>query len=298
MYNSVMEMASSRTWEIRPVKRSDRGEIFRLLREATFVHVHADWHLPSDWLGTPAFVISEMAQEGNSQRQVLGCIAAAADPLPAAWMRLVALENISSAQDILAEMLEAILPRLRLQGIDQLAWLPARYWPQQWFGELGFEIGNWIITFVKEDLELPTAPYRDVSIRPVMADDLPRLVELEEKSFDPLWRHSLNGLRLAMNQAISFQVALMNQQQVGFQYSVPGQHPDNVHLVRITVDSKVQSQGIGSALLRAALNDYRRIGATSVSLNTQLDNISSHRLYRRFGFRRIDDDIPLWIMKL
>ncbi len=293
-----MEIANSRTRTIRPATGADRGELFRLLREATFVHVHSDWYLPSDWLGTPAFVISERVHSANNSGEILSCMAAAADPMPAAWMRIVALRNIDSPEQNLTEMFQAVLPRLRSQGIDQLAWMPGRFWPQQWFKMLGFEKKNWITTFVKEKIEAPARLDGNVKIRPVTVGDLPKLAKLEVNAFEPLWRHSAHGLRLAMHQAVSFQVALIDGHQVGFQYTVPGQQPDSVHLARITVDRPRQSQGIGTALMAAALNDYRRAGATSVSLNTQIDNYPSHRLYRRFGFKRINDDIPLWAMKL
>lgn len=298
MYNSVMEIANSRARAIRLATGDDRGDIFRLLREAAFVHVHSDWYLPSDWLGTPAFVISERVFSSNSSPEILGCMAAASDPLPAAWMRIVALKNIVSPEETLTEMFQAILPKLRSQGANQLAWLPGRYWPEQWLKMLGFEKKNWITTFIKEDLEIPQRSDRNVTIRPVMSNDFPELAKLEEDAFEPLWRHSANGLRLAKHQAISFLVALIEGQLVGFQYSVRGQQPDSAHLVRITVDRQRQSQGIGTALMEATLDDYRRAGAAYVSLNTQVDNFPSHHLYKRFGFRQIDDNFPLWIMKI
>ena len=200
MYNSVMEIANTRTRAIRLVAGDDRGAIFRLLREATFVHVHSDWYLPSDWLGTPAFVISERVSSSNNSPEILGCMAAASDPLPAAWMRIVALNNIVSPQETLTEMFQAVLPKLRSQGADQLAWLPGRFWPEHWLKTLGFEKKNWITTFVKENLEVPPWPDRNVKIRPVIADDYPELAKLEEDAFEPLWRHSANGLKLAKHQ--------------------------------------------------------------------------------------------------
>ncbi len=298
MYNSVMEIANSRTRVIRLAIGDDRGELFRLLREATFVHVHSDWYLPSDWLGTPAFVISERVSSSNHPPEILGCMAAASDPLPAAWMRIVALRNIASPEETLTEMFQSVLPKLRSQGADQLAWLPGRYWPEQWLTKLGFEKKNWITTFVKENLQVSLRPDGNVKIRPVTTEDYPELAKLEADAFEPLWRHSANGLRLAKQQAISFSVALIEGQLVGFQYSVRGQQPDSAHLVRITVDRQRQSQGIGTALMAAALDDYQRAGTTFVSLNTQVDNIPSHRLYKRFGFKQIDDNFPLWVMKI
>ncbi len=298
MYNSVMEIANSRTREIRQANTNDRGEIFRLIREANFAHVHSDWYLPSDWLGNPGFIINEQNRSHRSSSKILGCMAATADPLPAAWMRLVALNSSESPEKILTEMFEAVLPVLRSQGIDQLAWLPGRFWPQQWFQKLGFEEINWITTFVKDNLDIPTRNMGNVEIRPVNTGDFIKLAKLEENAFSPLWRHSAQGLTIANQQAVSFLVAQIDDQIVGFQYSVPGQQPASVHLVRITVHRQFQSRGIGTALMAAAFEDYRRYQATSVSLNTQIDNIPSHRLYKRFGFYQLDDAVPLWARRI
>ena len=128
-----MEIANSRTRVIRRAIGADRGEIFRLLRTANFAHVHSDWHLPSDWLGNPGFIVSEQHDPHNHETKILGCMAATADPPPAAWMRIVALKSGAIPEEVLSEMFEAVLPVLRNQDIDQLAWLPGGFWPQQWF---------------------------------------------------------------------------------------------------------------------------------------------------------------------
>jgi ribosomal protein S18 acetylase RimI-like enzyme len=65
-------------------------------------------------------------------------------------------------------------------------------------------------------------------------------------------------------------------------------------LARITVHPAVQGQGIGSRLLAEALADYANLGLQQVSLNTQTDNLTSHQLYRAFGFERYGLPIPVW----
>jgi ribosomal protein S18 acetylase RimI-like enzyme len=124
------------------------------------------------------------------------------------------------------------------------------------------------------------------------------LAAVEAAAFDPLWRHSAEGLKLAQGQAICFDVALVGEQIAGFQYSASNYNGSSAHLVRITVHPAFQGTGVGSALMKAAIEQYRRQGLRRVSLNTQLDNFVSHRLYEKFGFYRSGDQLPVWVLEL
>jgi len=151
---------------------------------------------------------------------------------------------------------------------------------------------------VKEGLNPPTLPEKGVAIRAAVPADFPALAHIETRAFEPLWRHSAEGLKLAYPQAQLFHVAEMDGRIAGFQYSVEGSRRDTAHLVRITVDSELQGKGVGSALVVELLKEYRRRGIRRITLNTQADNESSLRLYRRFDFYRLGDELPVWTMPL
>jgi len=87
VYNSVMEMANREKPAVRVANSGDKRAIIRLIRGAPFCHIHADWRLPVDWLGWPEFLL----YEGNDKDgDLVACLAATADPLPAAWVRIAA----------------------------------------------------------------------------------------------------------------------------------------------------------------------------------------------------------------
>ncbi len=293
-----MEIANSENGNIRPATEADRGEIFRLIQNAPYRHFHADWYFPADWLGKPGFVVCESGDRQNLVRRLLGLLAATADPAPAAWVRLVALSGGNDPQVMLKSLMAAVQPTLRAVGVTQLGWLPTLFWPSKWFIDLGFKQVNHIITFVKEDMRLPVFPDRGIEIRQAIMEDMPALAAIEADAFEPLWRHSVEGLSLAFKQAQSFDIAVFDDQIGGFQYSVQGHSPDSVHLVRITVAPSLQGRGLGSALMATAINRCRQSGIRQVTLNTQIDNYSSHRLYKRFGFERLGDELPVWSMWL
>jgi ribosomal protein S18 acetylase RimI-like enzyme len=223
---------------------------------------------------------------------------ASADPPPAAWVRLAALAGREPDVGILAALLDILRPHLRAQGAHILGWLISPEWQSAWLDELGFEPVNWLTTYVKRDERLPAFEAPRMVIRPAQAADLAELARLEAGAFDPLWRHSEGGLAGALNHARTFDVAERDGQLVAFQYSVEGFDATSIHLVRITVRREAQGQGVGSALLAHALQTDWRMGYERVTLNTQLDNHNSRRLYRKFGFREIGEEVPVWGLPL
>lgn len=300
-----MEIANLERAKIRPATTRDSQQILRLLKEAAYAHVHADWHAPGDWLGVPGFVVCErsavsrpFSHFGHENHDIMACLAVAADPHPAAWVRMAAIRRMTRAQEMLATMMESVLPYLRKTGVIEIGWLAVESWPDDLLPMLGFRRANWITTFIKEGLDLPVVHNRGVRVRPVRLEDMERLASIEAAAFDPLWRHSAEGLRLARGHALCFDVALVDEQVVGFQYSAANSHGSGAHLVRITVDPAYQGFGIGSTLLKAAVEHYRSRSLKRVSLNTQVDNIASHRLYEKFGFYRTGDQMPVWVKDL
>jgi len=297
-----MEIANLDRATIRLATSKDAKQILRLINETAYSHIHADWHAPGDWLDTPGFVVSEgltpspsLAHFGRMTPELLACLAVAADPCPAAWVRLAAIRKRPLAEETLATMLDSVMPFLAENGVTELGWLAVESWPDKMLPLLGFRRLNWIITFLKQGLDMPEVGINGVQIRPVRMEDLPLLAALEVAAFDPLWRHSVEGFRLAYRQSICFDVALMGEQIVGFQYSTANYQGSGAHLVRITVHPSVQGAGVGSALMKSAFEQYRSLGLKRVSLNTQLDNIASHRLYEKFGFGRTGDQMPVWV---
>ncbi|UCG26091.1 MAG: GNAT family N-acetyltransferase [Chloroflexota bacterium] len=293
-----MESARSGEWFLHQATRTDAPRIAHLLKEAALSHAHLDWHLPVDWIGSPGFVLCEAVAAAGAESQLLGCLAVGADPPPAAWVRVAALRSGGDGEQRLSEMIRATLPWLREKGVSLLGWLPTELWPERWLAAAGLHIVNHIVTYALDRADFETRNSGPATIRPAAATDMPLLAEIEEAAFDPLWRYSAQGLLLAQGRALSFEVAELGGRIVGFQYSVTGQDRQSAHLVRLTVSPGAQGRGVGSGLMASALEGYTRLGVKRVTLNTQLDNHSSQRLYERFGFRLLGDRAPVWAVDL
>ena len=188
-------------------------------------------------------------------------------------------------------------------GLYQIAWLAVEEWPRSWFEAMGFTVVSEIETFVKEDTAVLETDTRGIQIRPAEREDLEILAAIEQAAFslslqsglDPR-SHSVHALNLAFSQALSFDVVQLQGETVGFQLSARSE--SGAHLVRMTIKPACQGKGLGSALLAHALKGYYKAGLTSVSLNTQKDNISSQALYRKFGFRPSGYQLPIWLKEL
>jgi len=291
-----MEIAKRTDISIRVATDADKRSINQLLQSAPYCHLHADWRLPVDWVGWPEFLLCE---DTFPTGELFGCLAATADPLPAAWVRIAAVNSRIDPVELFGLMIEAILPSLSQAGVEQLGWLLAQPWPESWPRALGFQKVNAITTYTLGHTSEWPAVNQRVKIRPAEISDMDALAAMEEGAFEPLWRHSPAGLILASQQATEFEVALLDGELAGFLYSVPGSFEHgHEHLARITVSPHFQGLGVGRALLASALSGYRKRNVNHVSLNTQVDNLVSHRLYRSFGFRSVGDEIPVWALSV
>ncbi|MCB8982410.1 MAG: GNAT family N-acetyltransferase [Ardenticatenaceae bacterium] len=287
---------------MRTAGESEATAVSRLLRTAEGSHIHVDWRLPVDWLGSPGFVVMPAAQPESGrllskfftpQERLAACLAATADPPPAAWVRVAAVARAVDTQAMLGQMLAVVEAHLRETAVTQLGWLVAQGWPSEWLPALGFARSNEIETFGKDDFDVPSFSVPpDLHLRPAQSADFVELAAMETAVFEPLWRLSAETLAMAQRDALCFDVAEWNGRLVGYQLSSSG--PYSAHLVRLTIAKEAQGHGVGSALLAKAIGTYRQLGLRRATLNTQVDNLTSQRLYRKFGFYATGERLPVW----
>ena len=298
-----MQLANTRPNEsdagrrVRLSSRNDAPQVNKLLKMGNYVHIHVDWHLPGEWLGTPGFVVAESQRPhqgpaaGVGQNNIIACLAVGATISPCAWVRVAAVDKQAGIDEVEA-MFASILARLDT-SITEIAWFLTDYWPLQWLERLGFVPASDVISFVKRDLSVPDFDCpSELEIRPILMEELSALEAIEGAAFEPRWRHSAEDLFLAWRQSIVFEVALLKGRPVGFQLSTGGD--GEAHVSRITVHPSYQGLGIGAALLASAMKAYGRQNIRTVTLNTQADNLPSRRLYERFGFRATGQSYQVW----
>ncbi|MCP4539266.1 MAG: GNAT family N-acetyltransferase [Chloroflexi bacterium] len=223
---------------------------------------------------------------------VAGALFAWPDGSPVAWVRLAALDDGLRTSEWLNLALPPVLDSLRRRGTKQLAWMDYDGWVGPHLKARGFKQLTKVITLVKFDHTLPQTDTTNAYIRPVADADIPAVAIVDQAAFTPPWWHSESTLLRRAATASHFVVAETANQVVG--YAEGDLRLPVAHLNRIAVQPAFQEHGVGGLLLNDALRTFWRLGAERVSLNTQIDNLNSQRLYRRFGFGPTGDSVTAW----
>ncbi|MEM9040607.1 MAG: GNAT family N-acetyltransferase [Actinomycetota bacterium] len=116
-------------------------------------------------------------------------------------------------------------------------------------------------------------------------------VDIDRRAFGPVWANDLGSLRhaIAATPQVRVRIAQIDDESVGF--VVTGKAAHLGYLQRLAVVPDVQRRGVARALVEDGLDWLTRGGATSVLVNTGLDNEPALRLYRSLEFRRRPEEL-------
>lgn len=122
----------------------------------------------------------------------------------------------------------------------------------------------------------------ELSIEPMTADDLEKVMEIETSSFTRPW--SLNSFvsELDNNQLANYLVARVDGCLAG--YCGLWVVLEEAHITTLAVDKKYRGRGIASCLIKTVLEKARQKGARRISLEVRTTNVNARRLYEKFGF--------------
>ncbi len=278
---------------IRSVLEQDRPQLANLVHFEAYVHRHLDWRPPLDWIGFSPYLIAERG------RHLLAALACPPDPVEVAWIRLFAVSSEWSAGEAWKALWPAALTELsKNSGVSPgngvtLAAIPL----QQWFRALlerseFVHLHDIVLLLWQRGTDIPKPHKKDLIIRSMSLDDMPKVEEIDREAFGLLWRNSLDSLELAFRQSAVATIAENDHGALGYQISTAS--PMGGHLARLAVTPKAQGEGIGYALVYDMLDQFERRGAVHVSVNTQHDNSASLALYDKAGFRRTGETYPVY----
>jgi len=114
--------------------------------------------------------------------------------------------------------------------------------------------------------------------------DLPQVLEIEHVSFTTPWDISSFKYELGHKNTI-LKVAVFNEQVVG--YVCIRTILDVTHILNLAVLPKFRRLGIGSMLLRNALEELKesKSDIRLITLEVRESNIAAIKLYEKFGFK-------------
>jgi ribosomal-protein-alanine N-acetyltransferase len=269
-------------------ERRHREDILSLLFYSRFTHTHLDWFKAGQWLDIDGSSI-QLLYNGSSLVGVLGV----SEPLNrAAWLRLVAIGQGYDPATLLSTLWEEQRFRLRTLGVDKVAVLVVNPWLNAFLPAMGFRFIEEVVTLHRSPQALPPAPPSIVRFRNGYIEDIPEIVAIDHAAFDAPWQLSATDIRFAQRQAASCTLAEYDGRIVAYELST--RHQTAGHLARLAVHPTMQGKKVGYLLLHNLLSRFEKRGVHTMTVNTQISNTNSQRLYNRFGFFRNGFDLPIW----
>lgn len=194
--------------------------------------------------------------------------------------------------------LDLLLPQIEQAALDNklraLVFISKAPWLIDELQAQGFETREWLMGFERAGIEPPAKPiHTSALLRTAHIDDLPDLLALDQLAFGQLWHKSPSSIGVALAGALSFMVAMLDDQLVAYEWC--DIYERHAHLTRLAVHPDYQGRGIGAQLLYRAIRDALEAGADQITLNTMESNQRSRALYERFGFVDTMQRLPvLW----
>lgn len=122
----------------------------------------------------------------------------------------------------------------------------------------------------------------NLTIRKMAVDDVPAVIDLDQKSFSLPWPERSFRYELTDNPASRCWVADLDGNIVGM--IVVWLIVDEVHVATVATHPDYRRQGIGQRLLAHALRHLIHDGARSSFLEVRESNIVAQEMYRKFGY--------------
>jgi [ribosomal protein S18]-alanine N-acetyltransferase len=267
---------------VRPAQLSDRAALHRLTEHNQRVHFNLDWWSFDQWLHADR--PSEAIWLAFDHEELIGLLVAPFEQSPAVWLRSIAISNGYPAAPIFTALLAHTRSALLAQGAERVAVMAHPEWVDDLTQRLSFTQYNEVVTMRKSDRVVPDlARSAAAKIRLAAPHDVPMIAENDRAAFDVVWWHSAASLAHILQTVSHFVVAEIDDRVVGHAFSdVYGGHG---HLIRLVVHPAYQQRGIGEQLLRESLLYQIGVGTYPLTLNTQIDNVASQNLYRRYGYQ-------------
>lgn len=273
---------------ITPYERQYRNELLNLSYYSQWTHKHLDWYKTGQWIDSGEGHIF-LAWEDDRLVGYLGL----SKPLNGAmWIRLLGVRDHCIVGPIIEQLWKYAEAEAMRMGTNKFAILMVTHWVSSYVGRLGFNYLEDIVTLKRTGNSLPAQPDSPVRVFSANIDDIPKITRVDHLAFQPPWQLAHQDLWQAFRISSSATVAQLDDEIVGYQIST--RHRAQGHLARLAVVPNRQGKRIGSMLLYDLLSKFNTRGIKSVTVNTQVSNQSSQRLYSHYGFEHNGFDLAVW----
>jgi [ribosomal protein S18]-alanine N-acetyltransferase len=257
-----------------------------------------------DWYSLPELLRSLelkcwVGKDGTQVRTVVGATVLNPPPnlqrgdTPIAWLRLAGGES----PDALASLWESLKSDLRADGVKQVVLLTMEPWIETVAKDWGFTPLNSVISLRRQNQPAVEAmAINGFTIRDAARADYEAIVRVDAAAFEPLWQYNLRTLELAQLHAATLTVLEKDNDLLGYQLST--WHIESGHLARLAIHPQWQGHGLGGLLIEEMLRFFEERDTHTITVNTQLDNVASQKLYERYGFMKINQRVGVWSLDL
>lgn len=121
-----------------------------------------------------------------------------------------------------------------------------------------------------------------MQFRPMLAEDLDQVVEIEKASMPSPWSRELFEAELKRDLARYF-VAEEEGRVAG--YLGYWEVPQEAHIINLAVAPAFRNRGIGGKMLEYCMEFARKKGAQLATLEVRESNEAARRMYEKNGFR-------------
>ena len=121
-----------------------------------------------------------------------------------------------------------------------------------------------------------------LTIRNMTVEDVPAVVDLDQKSFSLPWPERSFRFEITDNPVSRCWVAELDGKVVGM--IVVWLIVDEAHVATLATHPEFRRQGIGQRLLSHALRDLIQEGARRSFLEVRESNLAAQEMYRKFGY--------------
>lgn len=121
-----------------------------------------------------------------------------------------------------------------------------------------------------------------LTIRKMTVEDVPAVVDLDQKSFSLPWPERSFRFEITDNPISRCWVAELDGKVVGM--IVVWLIVDEAHVATLATHPEFRRQGIGQRLLSHALRDLIQEGARRSFLEVRESNLAAQEMYRKFGY--------------
>lgn len=123
------------------------------------------------------------------------------------------------------------------------------------------------------------------TVRPMALDDLPQVIEIEQKSFPRPWSGDYFWHELTVNQIARYLVVCQGVVVLGYigLWLIVGE----IHITTIAVRQSHRRRGLGELLLIAAIELALEHKARFITMEVRQSNLAARAMYGKYGFAEV-----------